>query len=152
MTRINDHLRTGMMSGRALAIAVVATVGLASPIYAGDRDFRLPDQCKVAGDMPAGRMMDMEGMDMETMPEHSRENIRRMMVTMPAMHDSKMNEDPDVAFACGMIAHHQGAIDMAQVLLEHGDDAQMIELAGQIIAAQADEIEEMTAWLVENAR
>lgn len=137
MTRINDHLRTGMMSGRALAIAVVATVGLASPIYAGDRDFRLPDQCKVTGEMPAGRMMDMEGMDMET---------------MPAMHDSMMNEDPDVAFACGMIAHHQGAIDMAQVLLEHGDDAQMIELAGQIIAAQVDEIEEMTAWLVENAR
>lgn len=147
MTRINDHLRTGMMSGRALAIAVVATVGLASPIYAGDRDFRLPDQCKVTGEMPAGHMMDME-----TMPEHSRENMRRMMVTMPAMHDSMMNEDPDVAFACGMIAHHQGAIDMAQVLLEHGDDAQMIELAGQIIAAQADEIEEMTAWLVENAR
>jgi len=75
-----------------------------------------------------------------------------MMATMPAMHDGMMNEDADVAFACGMIAHHQGAIDMAQVLLEHGDDAQMIELAGEIIAAQVGEMEEMTAWLAENAK
>ncbi|MEQ5796228.1 DUF305 domain-containing protein [Paracoccus sp. NFXS7] len=85
------------------------------------------------------------------MPEHVQENMRRMMVTMPAMHDGMMNEDADVAFACGMIAHHQGAIDMAQVLLEHGEDAEMIELAGEIIAAQVGEIEEMTTWLAENA-
>ena len=70
---------------------------------------------------------------------------------MPAMHEGMMNEDADVAFACGMIAHHQGAIDMAQVLLEHGDDPEMIELAGEIIAAQVGEIEQMTTWLAENA-
>lgn len=51
-----------------------------------------------------------------------------------------------------MIAHHQGAIGMAQVLLEYGDDPQMIELAGEIIAAQVGEIDEMTTWLVENAK
>ncbi|RMJ20683.1 hypothetical protein PHISP_08448 [Aspergillus sp. HF37] len=86
------------------------------------------------------------------MPEHVQENMRRMMATMPAMHDGMMNEDADVAFACGMIAHHQGAIDMAQVLLEHGDDPEMIKLAGEIIAAQVGEMEEMTAWLAENAK
>ena len=85
------------------------------------------------------------------MPEHVQDNMRRMMTTMPAMHEAMMNEDADVAFACGMIAHHQGAIDMAQVLLEHGDDEQMIELAGAIIAAQVGEIEQMTTWLAENA-
>ncbi|CAM3238296.1 DUF305 domain-containing protein [Paracoccus nototheniae] len=99
-----------------------------------------------------GAMMGMGGMDMETMPEHVQENMRRMMATMPAMHDGMMNEDADVAFACGMIAHHQGAIDMAQVLLEHGDDPEMIKLAGEIIAAQVGEMEEMTAWLAENAK
>lgn len=45
---------------------------------------------------------------------------------MPTMHEGMMMEDVDVAFACGMIAHHQGAIDMAEVLLEHGDDPQML--------------------------
>ncbi|QDA37015.1 DUF305 domain-containing protein (plasmid) [Paracoccus liaowanqingii] len=98
-----------------------------------------------------GAMMGMGGMDMETMPEHVQENMRRMMVTMPAMHDGMMNENADVAFACGMIAHHQGAIDMAQVLLEHGEDAEMIKLAGEIIAAQVGEMEQMTTWLSENA-
>jgi uncharacterized protein (DUF305 family) len=41
---------------------------------------------------------------------------------------------------------------MAQVLLEYGHDQQMIELAGEIIAAQVGEIDEMTTWLVENAK
>jgi len=50
-----------------------------------------------------------------------------------------------------MIAHHQGAIDMAEVLLAHGDDPQMRALAEEIIAAQGPEIEQMTTWLAENA-
>ena len=73
------------------------------------------------------------------------------MVTMPAMHHGMMNENADVAFACGMIAHHQGAIDMAEVLLEHGEDEQMRTLAQEIIDAQVGEIEQMTTWLAENA-
>ncbi|WP_278185017.1 CopM family metallochaperone [Paracoccus sediminis] len=96
-------------------------------------------------------MMGMGGMDLESMPEHVQENMRRMMETMPAMHKGMMNEDADVAFACGMIAHHQGAIDMAEVLLENGDDPQMRALAEEIIAAQVGEIEQMTTWLAENA-
>lgn len=98
-----------------------------------------------------GAMMGMGGMDVETMPEHVQENMRRMMVTMPAMHDGMMNEDADVAFACGMLAHHQGAIDMAEVLLEHGEDEEMRTLAQEIIDAQVGEMEQMTTWLAENA-
>jgi uncharacterized protein (DUF305 family) len=97
-------------------------------------------------------MMGMGGTDLGSMPEHVQENMRKMMVTMPAMHEGMMIEDTDVAFACGMIAHHQGAIDMAQVLLEHGDDPQMRALAEEIIAAQGPEIERMTAWLAENVK
>jgi uncharacterized protein (DUF305 family) len=97
-------------------------------------------------------MMGMGAIDLDTMPRHVQENMRKMMVTMPAMHEGMMNTDADVAFACGMIAHHQGAIDMAEVLLEHGQDAQMRALAEEIIAAQVAEIEEMTTWLAENAR
>lgn len=97
-------------------------------------------------------MMGMGGVNLDSMPEHVQENMRKMMITMPAMHEGMMNEDADVAFACGMIAHHQGAIDMAQVLLEHGDDAQMRALAEEIIEAQVAEIEQMTTWLAENAR
>ncbi|NBE09027.1 CopM family metallochaperone [Paragemmobacter ruber] len=58
--------------------------------------------------------------------------------------------DADVDFVRGMIAHHQGAIDMARVVLEHGDDPQVKKLAEEIIAAQEAEIGWMTEWLAKN--
>ena len=35
----------------------------------------------------------------------------------------QMSGDPDVDFARMMIPHHQSAIDMARIELEHGKDA-----------------------------
>lgn len=57
----------------------------------------------------------------------------------------------DVDFVKGMIAHHQGAIDMARVVRAFGSDAQIRELAEAIIEAQEAEIAMMNAWLAENA-
>jgi uncharacterized protein (DUF305 family) len=45
-----------------------------------------------------------------------------------------------------MIPHHQGAILMAQVVLERGSDGEIQELAEAIIAAQSREIEQMNEW------
>jgi uncharacterized protein (DUF305 family) len=55
--------------------------------------------------------------------------------------------DPDVAFMAGMIPHHQGAIDMAKVVLEHGKDPKTRALAETIIKTQSTEIAEMEGWL-----
>ena len=164
-----------MNIAKAIFAAAVAATAFSAPALAQDAEFKLPEQCTAApatggmdqsamghGSMRGNQgggvgsgMMDMMGMggvDLESMPEHVQENMRKMMISMPAMHEGMMNQDADVAFACGMIAHHQGAIDMAQVLLEHGDDEQMRALAEEIIAAQVGEIEQMTTWLVENAK
>jgi uncharacterized protein (DUF305 family) len=158
------------LSKTMLAAAVALT--FSAPAFAQDAAFKLPEQCIVAaagmegmdhsamghgghaGGMGDGmmQMMGMSGEGMEAMPEHVQENMRKMMVTMPAMHEGMMNTDADVAFACGMIAHHQGAIDMANVVLAHGDDPEMRKLAENIIAAQVGEIAEMTAWLAANAK
>lgn len=64
-----------------------------------------------------------------------------------AMHQGVMSKDPDVAFAQGMLPHHQGAVDMAKVELKYGKDPEMRKLAETIIAAQEAEIKQLKAWL-----
>ena len=153
--------------------AAVAAALLTTSVFAQGVAFKLPEQCTAAkasggmdhssmGDsnaqakptdgMNAGmmEMMGMGGVDLEKMPAHVKENMGKMMVTMPAMHKSMMIENPEVAFACGMIAHHQGAIDMAEVMLAHGENPEMRKLADEIIAAQVGEIALMTSWLAKN--
>jgi len=69
---------------------------------------------------------------------------------MHAGMDIPFTGDADVDFIRGMIAHHQGAIDMARVVLDHGKDAEVKKLAEEIIAAQEGEIAWMTDWLAKN--
>ena len=58
--------------------------------------------------------------------------------------------NPDVDFINGMIPHHQGAVAMAKIVLEHGTDPEVRKLAEGVIAAQEAEIKWMTDWLVKN--
>jgi uncharacterized protein (DUF305 family) len=71
---------------------------------------------------------------------------------MHANMDLKFSGDADVDFLRGMIPHHQGAIDMAKIVLEHGKDARVRKLAEEIIRAQEAEIAEMNEWLKEMGR
>ena len=53
----------------------------------------------------------------------------------------------DQLFLLGMIAHHEGAIEMANDVIAAGTDPEFRSLAEAIIAAQLDEIELMQLLL-----
>jgi uncharacterized protein (DUF305 family) len=59
------------------------------------------------------------------------------------------HNDADVAFASGMIPHHESAIAMAQLAADRAADPRVKDLAARIEAAQAPEIETMSGWLAD---
>lgn len=80
-----------------------------------------------------GNMNDMNNMGME-MGSHN-------------MLSGLEGEELEIAFLSGMIKHHEGAIEMAQWILERTQNAEIKAAAEAIIAAQGPEIEQMTQWL-----
>jgi uncharacterized protein (DUF305 family) len=65
---------------------------------------------------------------------------------MDAMH-APATGDADRDFLAMMIHHHQGAIDMAEAFLRHGQDPLVRRLAEEIVAGQRVEIASMQARL-----
>ncbi len=154
---------------RKLELAAIMAVLLAAPALQAQENLMedhsghkvdlsiLPQGCQDAIQQ-SGMPGMMQGMDMSNtmggmkgMDEAQKASMQAMMemnVPMMATHTIK---DPDLAFHCGMIAHHTGAIAMAEVELKYGDDEESKAMAQKIIDAQGPEIEEMAAWVEEHA-
>lgn len=86
--------------------------------------------------MPDGTMMHGDTMTMED-----------MMHDMNAELVGKTGDAFDQAFLEEMIVHHQGAVEMAQLVLETSKRPELVTLANNIISAQNSEIAMMKGWL-----
>ncbi|MGR3496619.1 CopM family metallochaperone [Citreimonas sp.] len=100
--------------------------------------------------MPAGDGHQAHGPSMGA-GSPAAEAYRAANLAMHEAMDFALTGDADVDFARGMIGHHRGAIDMARIVLEHGEDPGLRQLAEEVIAAQEAEIAYLENWLAENA-
>ena len=65
---------------------------------------------------------------------------------MHRLMTSASGETVDQAYVAKMIAHHQGAVAMAEVALAESKDPEIRRMAQAVIDAQTREIAEMRAW------
>ncbi len=77
--------------------------------------------------------------------ESSATAMATMMRDMQTSGSGDVNHD----FVTQMVAHHQGAIDMALAMLRTGDNQKLIRLAHEIIVTQREEIAAMQLAVAE---
>jgi len=123
-----------------ITLLAFALIFGATPAMA--QDSGLPEICK------ATPVMDMGGGGMQAPADDAHKALMTGMAVMEkAMQQGMTAKDIDVAFVCGMIPHHQGAIEMAKAELQFGDDPWAKQMAQNVIDAQTKEIAEMKDWL-----
>lgn len=92
-------------------------------------------------------MMRMMGMD--TNHSHSRTASSHSEMSMAEMSEqlrNKSGDEFDKAFIEMMIAHHEGAVDMAELIPSRAKHDEIKKLGEAIIAAQTKEIADMKQW------
>jgi uncharacterized protein (DUF305 family) len=94
----------------------------------------------------------MAGHDMSKMEGAATPEYQAAMSTMMTDMMVPYTGNADADFVRSMIPHHQGAIDMAKVVLEYGQDPDVKKLAEGVIAAQEGEIAWMTDWLAKHGQ
>jgi uncharacterized protein (DUF305 family) len=138
----------------ALAVSTLLAV---SSVSATDPVSPLPEACRSTVTDNATNMgsMDMgatSSSDSAAMDQAHRDLMAGMDAMDAGMAKGMLAANLDVAFICGMIPHHQGAIDMAKAELAHGTDPFARQLAQDIIASQQTQIDEMRDWLAKRPK
>lgn len=87
-------------------------------------------------------------------PTSETDAARAYNESMARMHRDmgQASVDPDESFARMMLAHHEGAIEMARIELKYGRDPELRRLAEQVVASQEPEVRQLRRWLETHKR
>lgn len=91
-------------------------------------------------------MMNMMGMNTSRMKDDSSGHMGMSMNDMSRDLQNRTGDDFDKNFVAMMIAHHQGAIDMAKLAEKNAKHDEIKELSKDVISAQTKEIQDMKKW------
>jgi uncharacterized protein (DUF305 family) len=132
-----------------VALAMIGAASLALAAAGGlSAQQPSPGQMPMQGQMPMhGQMQHGTGQGPTTPATKAYQAANaKMHKDMTINYTGDANKD----FVAGMIPHHQGAIDMAKIVLQYGNDPELRKLADEIIAAQSKEIAFLRAWQARN--
>ena len=77
-------------------------------------------------------------------PSHDHDDTS--MTSMTESLKSKKGDEFDKEFITQMIAHHQGALDMARLADKQAQHNEVKQLAADIITSQSQQITQLTTW------
>ena len=120
-----------MFLGAGLALAVSACAEEAKTAQTADSTMTQPAAMRADHAMPGHSAGSME--------------LHRIM-TEGSKSPMPMSGDVDKDFAAMMTLHHQTAIDMADVMLKSGSNAQLKAMAAKMKAEQQEEIKQLAPY------
>lgn len=144
-------MKTGYFSGKWMAYAF-AIAALCVGIMLGACSGRYPlAEMKTSAVLPGhhdhAAMLQAAKLS-ATNSSFQRDMDAGMAQMMADMHSPGYSGNADVDFLAMMVPHHQGAVDMARLVLQHGRDPATRVLAEEIIAGQTIEIQSMQRRLI----
>ena len=78
---------------------------------------------------------------------HSMDSMEHQMMGMTDRMKGKTGDELDKIFLQDMIVHHQGAVEMAQILAKDTKRPELQKMSADIIRVQTAEIAQMQQWL-----
>ena len=125
-----------------LTVTILASCGDSSNSSAGTASDSSTSEQSHAASAPAS------GNSMNTNGNAGTGSFKEVMdKMMQDMHNMKMTNDPDHDFAMMMKSHHQGAIDMANIELSKGTNAESKQVAQKIIDDSQKDINDLNSFL-----